>query len=157
MTSGNNEIVLRPKDMETEASKKLVKDLGLGTDVIETTTHLNPVSKVSESEDDTDFSRENLRELITIGTRSSGDLYHLAQSSQNAKVYSALTEMIKATAQANRELLEVKKIAKEISNTTPEGESGPNTVNQNLIVTMTTTDLANMVKSLANGDSSVKP
>lgn len=156
MASGNNEIVLRPEDMETEASKELVKDLGLGTGVIETTGHLNPIPVVSENEDDTDFSRENLRMLITIGTRSSGDLYHLAQSSQNAKVYTALTEMIKATAQANRELLEVKKISKEISNTTPEGESGPSTVNQNLIVTMTTTDLANMVKSLANGADGAK-
>jgi len=154
MITGKNAIVVSTTEIPNfEASKSLVNDLGLTPE--EAAERILPEAiqvKVSTAIEDAEFSRESLRELVGIGVKSSGELYNLAISSQSAKVFTALTEMIKATSQANRELMEVKKIDNELTlkRLDENGESGSKTINQNLIVTMTTNDLANMVKSLTS-------
>lgn len=101
----------------------------------------------TSSVDDEEYTyiKNNISDIIETGSKALSDLARIASSSQQPRAYEALTELIKAMVQANRDLIEVKKINSDIQR--KEDNLSPKTVNQNLFVG-STQDLIKMLQDV---------
>lgn len=98
------------------------------------------VVQVDQSVNDFDFARSNMLELIGKGQEALEDMIDLARQSQDPKAYNVLNNLLKNTAEINRELVDLHKTKKEPLS---QDSEGPSTVNNNLYVT--TADLLKMI------------
>lgn len=110
---------------------------------LEKTTDLTSVP--SNEDQEYEYIKNNIENIISTGSQALNNLAQIASSSQQPRAYEALTELIKAMVQANRDLIEVKKINSDIQR--KDNNSSPKTVNQNLFVG-STQELIKMLKDV---------
>lgn len=110
---------------------------------LEKTTDLTSVP--SNEDQEYEYIKNNIENIISTGSQALNNLAQIASSSQQPRAYEALTELIKAMVQANRDLIEVKKINSDIQR--KDNNSSPKTVNQNLFVG-STQELIEMLKDV---------
>lgn len=100
---------------------------------------------------DIKYVRDNLYELIESGQTSFDQLLQIAQQSQHPRAFEVVSTMLKQLVEANKELLDVHKKKKEITEQPKEGSGGGNrTVNNTLIVGST----ADLQKALEKAEES---
>jgi hypothetical protein len=92
-------------------------------------------------EEDYDYARANLKDIIDQGKDALETLIDIADQSQHPRAYEVVANIINTLASANKDLLDIAKKKKELS--APEKSDGPSTVNNNLI--LTTADLQKML------------
>lgn len=104
-----------------------------------------PIVKVERTEvdNDFDFARENLYNVINRGADAIEDMIDLARASQHPRSYEVLATLMKTTAEANKDLLDLQKKKKDIKQS--DEKESPQTVNNNLFVG-STADLQKMLK-----------
>lgn len=76
-----------------------------------------PVSSVSNNDDDFEFARENLRELVKQGMLSIDDLKGIAIQSSSVYAYEIITSLIKTLTETNTSLLTLREKKKKIEET----------------------------------------
>lgn len=91
---------------------------------------------------DATYVRENMYEIIDTGKDALSEMAEIAQASQDPRAYRVLTELISAMVHANKEMMEIKKISKEI-------ESPNKKVEQNLFVG-STSQMLELLKAKRN-------
>ena len=81
---------------------------------------------------DYEFARSKIRSVITTTTEAVGEIATLAQKSQDPEAYNSLSKVLKEFVKANRELMEIMKIDKDVKPTI--GQDSIGTINNNLFV-----------------------
>ena len=99
-------------------------------------------------EQDFDFVRNNLRNILTTGVDSLEEISAVAATSQHPRAYEVVASMIKTLADVNKDLLSIQKTKKEL-----KGESAPTTVNNNLFVS-TTAELNKRIEDMRKNNES---
>jgi hypothetical protein len=98
------------KHMMNKLNKNLSEALEL--DPIDTKiTEVLPaqLSKTEVIEDDSNFARQNIRDLIEKGNIAIDNLLHVAKESEHPRAYEVAAGLIKTIADANKDLLDVQK------------------------------------------------
>lgn len=98
---------------------------------------------VDVASQDYEYARGNLINVIEKGSEALDSLMDVAQQSQQPRAFEVIASLIKTIADTNKDLLELKKKDKEISNM--DGNKGPSTVNNNLFVG-STAELQKLIK-----------
>jgi hypothetical protein len=76
------------------------------TEVVEVT----PVATTeNQIDDDADFARRNIRELITKGNTAMDNILHVAKESEAPRAYEVAATLIKNLADLNKDLLDLQK------------------------------------------------
>lgn len=96
-----------------------------------------------EVEEDFDYARKNLYDVIGKSQEALEDMIDVARQSQHPRAYEVLNQMIKNVADISKDLLDLQKKKKDLIK--PELQEGPQTVNNNLFVG-TTADLNKMIE-----------
>ena len=105
--------------------------------------HVPRVPKYTkEAEDDFEFARGNLLNIILKGGEAVDEMLEFARASQHPRSYEVLSTLLKTLTDANKDLLSLQKTRKELAVT----DEGPKTVNQNLFVG-STAELQKMLKN----------
>lgn len=128
-------------------------------DLIADTLGLTPISEirageiasnnVAENEQfdaDFEFARGNLIAIIGKGQEALSGIVDLAGMSQHPRSYEVVATLVKAMADANKDLLELQKRKRDLTGVSP---AGPTTVNNNLFVG-STTELQQLIKKQHN-------
>lgn len=82
-----------------------------------------------ESENDFQYARENLYNIIGRGSDAIDDMVSLARASQHPRAYEVLSTLLKTMTEANKDLVELQKKKTEL-----QTSSSPQTINNNLFV-----------------------
>lgn len=130
--------------MQTPKKKDdIAKALGLSTITTGTSenTQVQVYVPAPSSNNDFEYVRTNLHNLIQIGTGSLKEIVDVASQSQHPRAFEVVATMIKTLVDANKDLVQIIKDDKEIK----KDSEAPTTVNNNLI--MTTADLLEKIKS----------
>lgn len=102
----------------------------------------------AETNDDYEYARQNLYDLIEKGQDALEELIDIAKQSQQARVFEVATNLIKTMAETNKDLMNLAKTKKEVDGEVPQ-KGGDKTVNNNLFVG-STSELLKMIKSNGN-------
>lgn len=114
-----------------------------------------PLNRTEQAENDYDYARENMYNVIEKGTAALEELLGVATQSQHPRAYEVLATTMKTLVDANKELVQLskKKVEEEKSNDDPQTGSGGNVTNNNLFVG-TTHDLLKVLADMRkNGQS----
>lgn len=125
----------------------IAKTLGITT-VVEIPCPVVTTSIASDSsnqvQDDFDFARNNLKEIIEKGQDALAGIVEVATMSQMPRGYEVVATLIKAMSDANKDLLELQKRRIDLTGEAPKTQ--PTTVNNNLFVG-STTELQRLIKA----------
>jgi len=100
-----------------------------------------PIIK-AEKNDDYEYARRNLYDVIEKGNNALEDIMDIAKQSESARAFEVVTNLIKTMVDANKDLLELAKKKKELEKAdTPEQK---NITNNNLV--LTSADLLKIIK-----------
>jgi len=124
----------------------------LGLDPLETEEEKKAIAKYTpqqprvpkhslEAEDDFEFARGNLLNIILKGGEAVDEMLEFSRASQHPRSYEVLSTLLKTLTDANKDLLALQKTRKEL-----KGDDNPQTVNQNLFVG-STAELQKMLKN----------
>jgi hypothetical protein len=69
----------------------------------------------STIEDDAEYARQNIRDLIDKGSIAIDNLLHVAKDSQHPRAYEVAANMLKNLTDMNKDLMEIQKRKKELS------------------------------------------
>lgn len=97
-------------------------------------------------EDDYDFARKNLRDIIYRGTQALDNIIDVADQSESPRAYEVVSNLMGQLTDANKKLLELAGQRKKLKEV---GDEGPKTVNNNLFVG-SSADLLKMIKNQGN-------
>jgi len=114
-----------------------------------------PMTRTEEAENDYDYARKNMYDVIEKGTQALEELLGVATSSQHPRAFEVLATTMKTLVDANKELVQLskKKVEEEKANDEPQTGSGGNVTNNNLFVG-TTHDLLKVLADMRkNGQS----
>ena len=92
---------------------------------------------------DYDYARKNLYDVIEKGTAALEDIIDIAKQSESPRAFEVVTNLIKTMVDANKDLLELQKKNKDIMKSDDATQN--NVTNNNLI--LTTGDLLKMIKN----------
>lgn len=108
-----------------------------------------PLTRSEQAENDYDYARENMYNVIEKGTSALEDLLGVATQSQHPRAYEVLATTMKTLVDANKELVQLskKKVEEEKNNDEPQSGSGGNVTNNNLFVG-TTHDLLKVLADM---------
>lgn len=98
-------------------------------------------ARKDHQDDDYEFVRENLRNLIEKGSKALDGVLDLATASDHPRVYEVVGQMIRNLGETNRDIIELQKDMKKIKD-----EEGPAKVTQNAIFVGSTADLQKFLK-----------
>ena len=100
-------------------------------------------------DDDFEFARTNLYNILTNGTSALEELTNVASKSQHPRAYEALATLLRTLSDANKDLMELNKQVKELKKDDPSSSNDPSvkTINNNLFVG-STSDLQAMIERL---------
>ena len=87
-------------------------------------------------EDDAEFARQNIRELITKGNVAMDNLLHVAKESEHPRAFEVLAQTIKNIGDTTEKLMSLQKKKKDL--TADETEKQKNVTNNNMFVGSTT-------------------
>ena len=129
-------------------SPEINKSLGLRDitdvntiDVVPSVVEKNPYVPQTTVEEDSDYARANLKDVIEHGQDALETLIDIADQSQHPRAYEVISTLINTIAAANKDLMEIAKKKKEL--TSEDKKDGPQTINNNLI--LTTADLQKLI------------
>lgn len=116
-------------------------------DVIADSLDLQPIENVKAAEqsqivDDFEYARGNMIAVIEKGQEALSGILDVAGMSQHPRSYEVVATLVKAVADANKDLLELSKKRKDLEKV--DG-GGPQTVNNNLYLG-STADLLKLLK-----------
>ena len=103
--------------------------------------------EIDTVDDDYDFARKNLRDVIHRGASALEDIIDIAQQSESPRAYEVVSTLIGQITDANKKLLELAAQKKKLKD--EKQSDGPSTVNNNLFVG-NSTELLKMLKAKAN-------
>jgi len=95
-------------------------------------------------EDDAEFARQNIRELITKGNVAMDNLLHVAKESEHPRAYEVAAGLIKNLSDLNKDLLEVQKRKRDL---TGESQSAKNINVDKAVFVGSTTELVKFLKN----------
>jgi len=127
----------------------------MAKDVISSSLGLEPleyeekqeVIAPSKNDNDYEYARRNLYDVIEKGNRALEDIIDIAQQSESARAFEVATNLIKTMVDANKDLLNLAKTKKELDKTDIPQEN--KTVNNNLFVG-SSAELLKMIKDKSN-------
>lgn len=106
-------------------------------------TEIVPVETNNVVESDTEFARQNIRDLLNKGGRAVEELAVVARDSQHPRAYEVMAGMLKNLSDLNKDLLEIQKRKKDLT-----GESAAKNINVDKAVFIgSTADLIKQIKS----------
>jgi hypothetical protein len=126
--------------------KKDVISGSLGLDPIDQPGRLTSVLPVlkAEKNDDYEYARRNLYDVIEKGNNALEDIMDVAKQSESPRAYEVVTNLIKTMVDANKDLLQLAKTRKELEAREPEKAQ---VTNNNLFVGSS----AELLKMIKNG------
>ena len=98
-------------------------------------------------EDDAEFARQNIRELITKGNVAMDNLLHVAKESEHPRAYEVAAGLIKNLSDLNKDLLEVQKRKRDL---TGESQNAKNINVDKAVFVGSTTELVKFLKNKDN-------
>ncbi len=118
----------------------------LGLDPIDQPGRLTSVLPVlkAEKNDDYEYARRNLYDVIEKGNNALEDIMDVAKQSESPRAYEVVTNLIKTMVDANKDLLQLAKTRKELEAREPEKAQ---VTNNNLFVGSS----AELLKMIKNG------
>jgi hypothetical protein len=124
----------------------------MSRDVIANSLNMTPMPaeekvEIDTVDDDYDFARKNLRDVIHRGASALEDIIDIAQQSESPRAYEVVSTLIGQITDANKKLLELAAQKKKLKD--EKQSDGPSTVNNNLFVG-NSTELLKMLKAKAN-------
>jgi hypothetical protein len=96
-------------------------------------------------EDDAEFARTNIRELISKGNSAIDNLLLVANASEHPRAYEVAAGLIKNLADLNKDLLEIQKRKKDLDPTQAKGNSTTNI--DKAVFVGSTTELVKFLKN----------
>jgi hypothetical protein len=118
----------------------------LGLDPIDQSARLASVIPAlkAEKNDDYEYARRNLYDVIEKGNNALEDIMDVAKQSESPRAYEVVTNLIKTMVDANKDLLQLAKTRKELEAREPEKAQ---VTNNNLFVGSS----AELLKMIKNG------
>jgi len=136
MTKKNNELALNDADVLTDRFESIV----------------------DATEEDTEYARSELKRLIEANTIAINRITNLAAECEHPRAFEVLGQLVKLSADMNKQLLDLQKKRKDIvmpkepSTTATATVDAPQTVNNTAVFVGTTKDLQDIIKqTLDNG------
>lgn len=113
-------------------------------DILPPDDNINEISN-NVIDEDVDFARKNIKELISKGDKAIDQLLHVAKESEHPRAYEVVATMIKNLSDLNKDLLELQKRKKDLS---PKDYSKSQNINVDKAVVFTgsTTELIKLIK-----------
>jgi urease alpha subunit len=107
-------------------------------------------------QEDFDFARSNIRQLIDDGNDAIFKLGQIAEQSQNARAYEVLGGIFSVMLKANQDLMDLQKKALDLKNKTnyndsSSGNAGPKTINNSIFVG-STNELSKLINNMKRGE-----
>lgn len=106
-------------------------------------TQIVPVES-SVVQDDAEFARQNIRELILKGSVAMDQLLHVAKESEHPRAYEVAAGLIKNLSDLNKDLMEIQKRKQDL---TGEKTTGKNINVDKAVFVGSTTELVKFLKS----------
>lgn len=106
-----------------------------------------PVTVIDTTEDDAEFARKNIRNLIEKGNVAMDNLLHVAKESEHPRAYEVAAGMIKNLSDLNKDLLEIQKRKKDL---TGESQTPKNINVDKAVFVGSTTELVKFLKNKDN-------
>jgi|TARA_B100000035_G_C21019224_1_gene563301 hypothetical protein len=103
----------------------------------------------SKVENDFEYARGNLYNVVEQGSHALSELLEVAQASQHPRAFEVVATLVKVLADANMSLMDLTKKKQDITNETGKG---PNTVNNTLFVG-STGELQKLIKKQIKDES----
>lgn len=102
-------------------------------------------------QDDFDYARDNMRQLIHKGQNALDGILTIASGSEHPRAYEVAAALMKTMAETNKDLLELQKTKKVLQKEDPKAPQldGPQSVTNNLFVG-STAELQKMIKDKQN-------
>ena len=118
----------------------------LDVEPIDFTEHKTEIVEVKTPiEDDAEFARTNIRDLISKGNSAVDNLLLVANASEHPRAYEVAAGLIKNLADLNKDLLEIQKRKKDLS---PQESSGAKNINVDKAVFVgSTAELVKLLKT----------
>jgi hypothetical protein len=107
------------------------------------------VAGQNHGDDDYDFARKQLREIIEIGMGALAEAAAESSRTGSSNSFVATAQTLKAVTDANEKLLNLSVTHKELNEQKNEDSGGPQTVNNNLFVG-STDEMLEMIKAKKN-------
>lgn len=101
-----------------------------------------PPKKVPEN-NDYEYARQNMYNIIERGTDALEDMIDIAKQSESARAFEVVTNLIKTLAETNKDLLDLAKKQKDL---VKEEEGPQKTVTNNNLFVGSSTELLKMIK-----------
>ena len=103
---------------------------------------LQKVEETDETEVEEDFqlARQNIIDTINDSKEAIAEMINVAKLSQHPRSYEVLANMLKLQIDSNKDLLDLRKTKKELTN---ESNTAPTTINNNLV--MSTADVLKLI------------
>ena len=118
----------------------------LDVEPIDFTEHKTEIVEVKTPiEDDAEFARTNIRDLISKGNNAVDNLLLVANASEHPRAYEVAAGLIKNLADLNKDLLEIQKRKRDLS---PQESSGAKNINVDKAVFVgSTAELVKLLKT----------
>ena len=100
-------------------------------EIINTTTNELTITTNADLDQDYDYTRDNLKEVIGKGSIALDGILELAQESEHPRAYEVVGQIIKSVVDANIQLIELQKNMKALKKTESKG---PNSITNALFV-----------------------
>ena len=107
-----------------------------------TETPSSNITTTTDTDEDYNFTRENLKDLVDKGNDALDGILELAKESEHPRAYEVVGQLIKTLADANRDIIDLQKNMKDLKKSPTRG---PNKVTNALFVG-STHDLQKMLK-----------
>ena len=114
-------------------------------------TKAQDIVKDSKLDNDFEYARGNLYQVIENGSNALSDLLQVAQQSQHPRAFEVVATLVRTLSDANIALMDLSKKKQNIE-TTANGGKNPSTVNNTLFVG-STGDLQKLIKKQINESS----
>ena len=95
----------------------------------------------NHQDDDYQFARDNLKQLVEMGNVALDGVLELAAASDHPRVYEVVGQMIRSLGETNKDIIELQKDMKKLKD-----EEGPSKVTQNAIFVGSTAELQKFLK-----------
>ena len=113
-------------------------------------TSVETTTREEQSDNDFDYARGNLYDVIEKGSTAMTDLMDIASQSQSPKAYEVLAATMRTLIDANKGLVEMSRRKAE-DDSKQAGDSGPTNITNNLFVG-TTHDLLKLIADTRKND-----
>lgn len=101
----------------------------------------------SAVDDDAEFARKNIKELITKGTTAMDNLLQIANASEHPRAFEVAAGLIKNIADMNKDLLEIQKRKRDLDPVAAAAKNNQTTNIDKAVFVGSTTELVKFLKN----------